>query len=255
MVQKCNVAITTTVLSGGHRLRSLFYPLFYHVSTPGVDVMITIFCEFSQFSALKIGVFLKYQCYDQIFFQNLALFWAKNGNFFAKFIGKNILKIITSVPGVALWLQGDDSGQVRLAEGVRSWQQGPLCHPHHQVARSNSPLLRHRSQGDKLCLLLWVVFREIRWSCKNNLGTFFTVKVINWSKDVFGYILGNFFKNASGTDVMIFKIFLQKNSVKKLAFLTPNKAKLFKNLIITLVFEKNAIFLPKNSKNCRKLWS
>jgi hypothetical protein len=45
---------------------------------PGVDVMITIFCDFRQFSAIfdnflrfstifgeKIGVFLKNQCYDQ----------------------------------------------------------------------------------------------------------------------------------------------------------------------------------------------
>jgi hypothetical protein len=44
-----------------------------------------------------IGVFLKNQCYDQ-FFQNLALFWVKNANFFAKFFGENIWKIITSVP-------------------------------------------------------------------------------------------------------------------------------------------------------------
>jgi hypothetical protein len=32
----------------------------------GVDVMITIFSDFRQFSA-KIGVFLKNQCYDQNF--------------------------------------------------------------------------------------------------------------------------------------------------------------------------------------------
>jgi hypothetical protein len=31
---------------------------------PGVDVMITIFCDFRQLSAKKIGVFLKNQCYD-----------------------------------------------------------------------------------------------------------------------------------------------------------------------------------------------
>jgi hypothetical protein len=45
---------------------------------------------------------------------------------------------------------------------------------------------------------------------------------------------------------MIFKIFSLKKSAKKLAFLTQNKAKLCKILIKTLVFEKNAIFLPKN---------
>jgi hypothetical protein len=30
---------------------------------------------------------------------NLALFWIKNANFFSEFFGKNIFKIITSVPG------------------------------------------------------------------------------------------------------------------------------------------------------------
>jgi hypothetical protein len=32
--------------------------------TPGVDVMITIFCDFRQFSAKKLAIFLKNQCYD-----------------------------------------------------------------------------------------------------------------------------------------------------------------------------------------------
>jgi hypothetical protein len=35
-----------------------------------------------------------------------------------------------------------------------------------------------------------------------------------------------------------------------MAFLTQNKAKLFKNFIITLVFEKNANFSPKIAENC-----
>jgi hypothetical protein len=47
-----------------------------------VYVMITIFCDFCQFSAKK-----------------LALFWVKDANFFAIFFGENIFKIITSVPG------------------------------------------------------------------------------------------------------------------------------------------------------------
>jgi hypothetical protein len=34
---------------------------------PGVDVMITSFCDFSKFFCEKIGVFLKYQCYVLIF--------------------------------------------------------------------------------------------------------------------------------------------------------------------------------------------
>jgi hypothetical protein len=37
------------------------------IRNAGADVMITIFCDFGQFSAKKIGVFLKNQCYDQIF--------------------------------------------------------------------------------------------------------------------------------------------------------------------------------------------
>jgi hypothetical protein len=48
---------------------------------------------------------------------------------------------------------------------------------------------------------------------------------------------------------MILKIFLPKKIAKKLAFLTQNKAKLYKIVIITLVFEKNA----KIGKNRRKL--
>jgi hypothetical protein len=42
---------------------------------------------------------------------------------------------------------------------------------------------------------------------------------------------------------------LPKNLAKKLVFFAQNKAKLFKNWIITLVFEKNANFLPKIGKN------
>jgi hypothetical protein len=52
---------------------------------------------------------------------------------------------------------------------------------------------------------------------------------------------------------MIFKIFSPKFFAKKLAFFAQNKAKLCKNWIITLVFEKNANFLPKIGKNRRKL--
>jgi hypothetical protein len=34
---------------------------------PGVDVMITIFCDFRQFLAKKLAFFIKNQCYDQNF--------------------------------------------------------------------------------------------------------------------------------------------------------------------------------------------
>jgi hypothetical protein len=65
---------------------------------PGADVMITIFCDFSQFSAKKLAFFTKTNVMIN-FFQNLALFWDKNAIFFAEFFGENIEKIITSVPG------------------------------------------------------------------------------------------------------------------------------------------------------------
>jgi Tfp pilus assembly protein PilN len=42
-------------------------------------------------------------------------------------------------------------------------------------------------------------------------------------------------------------------NLAKMAFLTQNKAKLFENLSITLVFVKNAIFSPKVVKNRRKV--
>jgi hypothetical protein len=64
----------------------------------GVDVMITIFCDFFPIFGEKIGVFSKTNVMIN-FFQNLALSRVKNANFFAKFFGENILKIITSVPG------------------------------------------------------------------------------------------------------------------------------------------------------------
>jgi hypothetical protein len=45
------------------------------------------------------------------------------------------------------------------------------------------------------------------------------------TKHTLGYILGDFFANSSGTDVMSFRIFSPKNLAKKFAFLTQNKAK------------------------------
>jgi uncharacterized PurR-regulated membrane protein YhhQ (DUF165 family) len=54
-------------------------------------------------------------------------------------------------------------------------------------------------------------------------------------------------------DVMIFRYFRRKNR-QKWAFLAQNKATLFKNLVVTLVFEKNANFLrqklSKIAENC-----
>jgi hypothetical protein len=52
---------------------------------------------------------------------------------------------------------------------------------------------------------------------------------------------------------MILKISSPKNSAKKLAFLTQNRAKLCKILIITLVFEKNANFFAQNCQKSQKI--
>jgi hypothetical protein len=63
--------------------------------------MITMFCDFCQFSAKIIGVFLKNQCYDHIFAKTSSSL-SKNGNIFAKFFSENIFKIITSVTGFTI---------------------------------------------------------------------------------------------------------------------------------------------------------
>jgi hypothetical protein len=65
----------------------------WQLALPGIDVIITIFCDFGR----KIVVFPKTKCYDQHFckdYQRLS----KNGKIFAKFVGENIVKIITLVP-------------------------------------------------------------------------------------------------------------------------------------------------------------
>jgi hypothetical protein len=51
--------------------------------------MIAIFCDFPPFSAKKLAFFLNTNVMIN-FFQNLALFWVKNANFFAKFFDENI---------------------------------------------------------------------------------------------------------------------------------------------------------------------
>jgi hypothetical protein len=52
---------------------------------------------------------------------------------------------------------------------------------------------------------------------------------------------------------MILKIFSLKNFAKKLAFFAQNKAKLCRNWIITLVFEKNANFFAENWQKSQKI--
>jgi hypothetical protein len=59
----------------------------FFTNSSGVDVMITIFCDFWQFSAKKLAFFSKTDVMIN-FFQNLALLWAKNANFLLNFSAK-----------------------------------------------------------------------------------------------------------------------------------------------------------------------
>jgi hypothetical protein len=56
----------------------------------------------------------------------------------------------------------------------------------------------------------------------------------------------------AGTNVMILKIFSPKNLAKMLAIFAQTTASFCKNLIITLVFEKNANFFAKNWQKSQK---
>jgi hypothetical protein len=105
---------------------------------PGVDVMITIFCDLCQFSAKKLSFFSKTNVMIQ-FLHNLALFWAKNANFFAKFFGENILKIITSVPG------------------------SPTIEVMHIIADKKTRGQYYNSRAQKTCLkkMFWNVFETL----------------------------------------------------------------------------------------------
>jgi hypothetical protein len=57
---------------------------------PGVDVMITIFCDFRQFLAKKLVFFSKTNFMTEVL-HNLALSWVKNANFAAEFFGGKYL--------------------------------------------------------------------------------------------------------------------------------------------------------------------
>jgi hypothetical protein len=56
-----------------------------------------------------------------------------------------------------------------------------------------------------------------------------------------------------GTDVMILKIFSPKQFGKKIGIFTQNKAKLFKKINITMVFDKNANFFVENCLKFQKI--
>jgi hypothetical protein len=62
--------------------------------------MITIFCDFCQFSAKKLAFFSKTNFMITIFLAVPSL--SKNANILAKYFGENIFEIITSVPDVSV---------------------------------------------------------------------------------------------------------------------------------------------------------
>jgi hypothetical protein len=76
------------VSSSPHLLSRTLKPI--HIARPGVDVMITIFCDFWQFLANKLAFFSKTNVMITIFAKTSSSL-SKNANFFAKFIGENIL--------------------------------------------------------------------------------------------------------------------------------------------------------------------
>jgi hypothetical protein len=66
-------------------------------------------------------------------------------------------------------------------------------------------------------------------------------------------ILGDFFTNSSGTNVMILKLCSQKNLAKILAFFAQTTVTFCKKLIITLILRKTPFFrrkLAKIAENC-----
>jgi hypothetical protein len=69
----------------------------------GVNVMITIYFDFRQFSSKKFAFFLKSRCYHPIL-QKLALFWTKNADFSTKVFGENIFKMMTSVTDLCTYV-------------------------------------------------------------------------------------------------------------------------------------------------------
>jgi hypothetical protein len=58
-------------------------------SKPGVDVMITIFCDFRQFLAKQLAFFSKTNVMITIFAKTSSSL-SKKRQFFAKFFGENI---------------------------------------------------------------------------------------------------------------------------------------------------------------------
>jgi hypothetical protein len=105
--------------------------------------------------------------------------------------------------------------------------------------------------------------KRVSTFCQIECWTFST------KNSLFAFILVQFKENFPNFDnspnlgpMLWFLKYFRRKIQRKMAFLTQNKAKLYKNLIITLVFKKNANFFAENCRksqkiveNRRKLWS
>jgi hypothetical protein len=72
-----------------YELNLHLFNTYIHAGLPGVDVMITIFCDFCHFSVKKFAFFSKTNVMIK-FLQNLAIVEHKNANIFANLFAKNI---------------------------------------------------------------------------------------------------------------------------------------------------------------------
>jgi hypothetical protein len=76
----------------------------------------------------------------------------------------------------------------------------------------------------------------------------------NNGRSLKGWISGDFVKNSSGTDVMILKIFWQKNLAKKIGVFDSKQSYIMQIVDHDIGFrEKRQFFSPKICKNRRKL--
>jgi hypothetical protein len=142
--------------------------------------MITIFGDFRQFLAKKIGVFLKNHCYDHICFiiyHNLAISTQKR-QFFLQFFWQKYLKIITSVPGLWMphlsrhisttYLCGDWFGKVWHKKRAGIWTHEHLDQEVSRVALKGYHNLKHgvralwKKEGSMLKIIILANFAKFR---------------------------------------------------------------------------------------------
>jgi hypothetical protein len=70
--------------------RILSRKLVLTVTQPGVDVMITIFCDFRQFSAKKLALFSKTNVMIKILHNICSFVFSQKRQFFGQFFGEKV---------------------------------------------------------------------------------------------------------------------------------------------------------------------